>query len=123
MAVLYARSILGRLLPSRRMQQDWDLRARKDARHYIDCGHGGSEETFWRSGVEDLENYILRDLEIDAGASTLEIGCGIGRLLRPLSEGVASAVGVDISGEMILRGQKAPTPSSTRSAGAPTATS
>jgi len=103
MRVPFAHSLGSLFSARRRMRDDWDLRARKDARYYIDCGHGGSERDFWRSGAEDLNNYVLRDLEIDRGASALEIGCGIGRLLRPLSERVASVIGVDISGEMIER--------------------
>jgi len=89
------------------MRRDWDLRARENALYYIDCGHADSEEAFWRSGEEDLVNFILRDLDLDRNASALEIGCGIGRLLRPLSFRVASAVGVDISGEMIERARQA----------------
>jgi SAM-dependent methyltransferase len=103
----FARSFLGRFFPTLRMREDWDLRARKNARYYIDCGHGESEETFWRSGQEDLENFILRDLEIEPEAVALEIGCGIGRLVRPLSERVARVWGFDISGEMIERGKGA----------------
>jgi SAM-dependent methyltransferase len=107
MRIPFARSFLGRFLPGARMQRDWDLRAREDARHYIDCGHGDSDAEFWRSGREDLENYVLRDVELDPGARALEIGCGIGRLVRPLSETIAEVTGVDISGEMIRQGREA----------------
>lgn len=103
----FARSFLGRIFPALRMREDWDLRARENARYYIDCGHGESEESFWRSGREDLENFILRDLQVEPGAVALEIGCGIGRLLRPLSKRVARVWGFDISGEMIERGKRA----------------
>jgi SAM-dependent methyltransferase len=107
MRVPFASSVLGRFFPSVRMRRDWDLRARENARHYIDCGHGSSDEEFWRSGREDLDNYILRDIELDSSAAALEIGCGIGRLVRPLSARVAEVTGVDISGEMIRQGQEA----------------
>jgi SAM-dependent methyltransferase len=107
MRVPFASSVLGRLLPSVRMRRDWDLRARENARHYIDCGHGDSDAGFWESGREDLANYILRGVEVDPGARALEIGCGIGRLVRPLSERVAEVTGIDISGEMIRQGQEA----------------
>lgn len=107
MAVPFTHSILGLFSPTRRMRKDWDLRARENARHYIDCGHGGSDEEFWRSGQQDLEHYILRDLEIERSAAALEIGCGMGRLLRPLSARVGRTIGVDISGEMIRRAREA----------------
>ncbi len=107
MRIPFAPSFAALFSARRRMRADWDLRARRDARLYIDCGHGATEESFWRSGEEDLSNHILRDLDIDRSASVLEIGCGIGRLLRPMSERVAHATGVDISAEMIRLAQEA----------------
>ena len=107
MRIPYARSLAGLFSPGRRMREDWDLRARRNARLFIDCGHGATEEGFWRSGEEDLRDYVLRDLELDSSAQVLEIGCGIGRLLRPLSERVSTATGADISGEMVRRGREA----------------
>lgn len=95
-----------RRLHSRRMRSDWDLRARQNARYYIACGHSDSDAEFWRSGYEELEKHVLRDLRVDPAARALEIGCGIGRLLRPLSERVERAVGVDISQEMVSQGTK-----------------
>jgi SAM-dependent methyltransferase len=88
------------------MRRDWDLRARKDALYYIDCGHGQSAETFWASGIEDVERLILRDVALSETAAVLEIGCGIGRLLRPFVSRVRSVAGVDISGEMIERARR-----------------
>ncbi|HEY1434936.1 MAG TPA: class I SAM-dependent methyltransferase, partial [Thermoanaerobaculia bacterium] len=107
MKVPYTRSVLRFFSPERRMREDWDLRARRDARYFIDCGHGGSEESFWRSGKEDLEGFVLRGVTLDPSATALEIGCGMGRLLGPLSQRAARVTGVDISGEMIRRGREA----------------
>ena len=92
---------------TRRMRTAWDRRARQDARRFIECGRSGSEDDFWSSGRRDLDDLILRGLEVEPSAAVLEIGCGIGRLLKPLSERVAAATGVDISGEMIRRGREA----------------
>ena len=89
------------------MREDWDERARRNARYYIDCGHGGSDEEFWRSGPRDVEDFVLEGLAVSPEAEVLEIGCGMGRLLRPVSERVARATGVDISGEMIDRAVRA----------------
>jgi SAM-dependent methyltransferase len=86
---------------------DWDLRARENAYYYIDCGHGRSEDEFWRSGEEDAARLILRGIELSADARVLEIGCGIGRLLRPLARRAQYVIGVDISGEMIRRARVA----------------
>src|SRR5450755_4429514 len=100
------RKIPGWLFPGTRMRRDWDLRARKDALYYIDCGHGQSADTFWASGVEDVERLILRDIEVSEMSAILEIGCGIGRLLRPFVSRVRSVAGIDISGEMIERARR-----------------
>jgi SAM-dependent methyltransferase len=107
MRVPFTHSLGSLFSPARRMREDWDLRARENARYYIECGHAGSDEDFWSSGRRDLDDLILRGLEVDRSAAVLEIGCGIGRVLKPFSERVASATGVDISGEMVRRGTAA----------------
>ncbi|HKD18165.1 MAG TPA: methyltransferase domain-containing protein [Thermoanaerobaculia bacterium] len=89
------------------MRNAWDRRARRDARRFIECGHSGSEDAFWSSGRRDLDDLVLQGLMVEPSAAVLEIGCGIGRLLKPLSERVAQAIGVDISGEMIRLGREA----------------
>lgn len=86
-----------------RMERDWDERAGENALLYIVTGHSESEEAFERSGEWDLENHILAGIELDPGAAALEIGCGIGRLMKPLARRVACVIGVDISGEMVRR--------------------
>ncbi len=106
MAKLFDRTF-HRVLPSRWMRRDWDKRARENAPHYIDCGHSESDEAFWRAGAADLGNLILQDVTLDPSARALEIGCGMGRLLRPLSQRVARAIGIDISPEMIARAREA----------------
>ncbi len=89
------------------MRRDWDRRARSDAQRFIACGHAESDDQFWASGRRDLEAIVLRSLVLGARARVLEIGCGMGRLLRPLAERVESAWGVDISPEMIAKAKEA----------------
>ncbi|HYB54214.1 MAG TPA: methyltransferase domain-containing protein [Thermoanaerobaculia bacterium] len=89
------------------MRRDWDARAREDAAHYIDCAHSETDESFWRSGAADLDDLILKDMTLDPSARVLEIGCGVGRLLRPLSDRAARVIGIDISPEMIARARAA----------------
>jgi SAM-dependent methyltransferase len=92
-----------RLFPRRWMRSDWDRRARENAQHFIACGHAGSDEAFWSSGAADLEELILHGIALQPDARALEIGCGMGRLVRPLSERIEHVYGVDISGEMVAR--------------------
>ena len=89
------------------MRSDWDLRARENAQHFIACGHSETDDAFWASGRQELDQLILHDVNLEPSARALEIGCGVGRLLRPLSERITGAFGVDISAEMIERARKA----------------
>jgi SAM-dependent methyltransferase len=101
------RRTFNRIFSSRWMRRDWDARAQENAPHYIDCGHSATDEVFWQSGAADLEGLILQDLTLDPAACALEIGCGMGRLLRPLSLHVERVIGIDISPEMIARARGA----------------
>lgn len=83
------------------MREDWERRAREDYRLHIATGHSGSDEAFRASGAKDLEDVILDGIRLEPDAEALEIGCGVGRLLVPLSERVAVAHGVDIAPTMI----------------------
>jgi SAM-dependent methyltransferase len=89
------------------MRSDWDRRARENAQHFIACGHSETDDAFWASGRQELDQLILHDVDLEPSARALEIGCGVGRLLRPLSERVGKAFGVDISAEMIERARTA----------------
>jgi SAM-dependent methyltransferase len=89
------------------MRRDWNERARENAQHFIACGHSETDTAFWESGRRDLDLSVLHDVELDPAAHALEIGCGVGRLLRPLSERIEKAYGVDISSEMIERARRA----------------
>jgi SAM-dependent methyltransferase len=89
-----------------RMKSDWDRRAEEDYKLHIATGHAGSDETFRESGKHDLDEVILNDIDLDPAAEALEIGCGVGRLLVPLSERVAVAHGVDISDVMIRKSRE-----------------
>jgi SAM-dependent methyltransferase len=88
------------------MERDWDLRARADARRYIECTRHLTEVEFDRSGERDLAAFVLRDLHLDPEAIVLEIGCGIGRLVKPLASMTREVHGVDVSGEMIARARQ-----------------
>ena len=89
------------------MEKDWNSRARRNGRFYVASFDWQSEERFRRSGKRDLDGIILKGLDLPHGAVVLEIGCGLGRLLRPLSGRVKEAHGVDISYEMVRQATEA----------------
>lgn len=84
------------------MRHEWDERARENARYYIANHHWETEAEFERSGEADL-NKMLTDIGefLSPDMTVLEIGCGIGRLLKPLARRFRTVYGVDISPEMV----------------------
>jgi ubiquinone/menaquinone biosynthesis C-methylase UbiE len=90
------------------MREDWNRRAREDAYYYVafvnphqaeDGFHGSAAEV-----IRELEGEFHRLDALGTGLArrrALEIGCGPGRLLLPISSHFEEIYGVDISEEMI----------------------
>jgi len=98
----------------KKMRQDWDSRARENARFYVATGkEEWTDDEFFESGRRAVSEQILNDLEnicqgkSPGDMSVLEIGCGAGRITRALSEFFGQVHAVDVSGEMIARAKKA----------------
>ncbi|MEI9973408.1 MAG: methyltransferase domain-containing protein [Ignavibacteriota bacterium] len=85
-----------------RMRADWNERAGEDANYYVAFGRREQEEAeFFATGAD-----VVRGLEMDLARfsgrdAALEIGCGPGRLMRPLSHHFKEIHGVDVSDAMI----------------------
>src|SRR5690348_15165452 len=96
------------------MRQDWDLRARENARHYVATGkEQWTDDEFFESGRRAVQEQVLNDMEnICQGKApdqmrVLEIGCGAGRITRALSEVFGQVHAVDVSGEMVSLARQA----------------
>ena len=94
------------------MRNDWELRAKKNPFYFIRTEKNQSDEEFWRSGYRDrdsiLEHKSIKeklDEKFDE-FKVLEIGCGIGRILIPMSEKFQEVIGIDISQEMVNIGKQ-----------------
>jgi ubiquinone/menaquinone biosynthesis C-methylase UbiE len=88
------------------MREDWNARARDDAAYYVAFGrHKQSDADFFATATEvinGIESELRRVPIAQIGSwKVLEIGCGPGRLMRPLSRHFAEIHGVDVSDEMI----------------------
>jgi ubiquinone/menaquinone biosynthesis C-methylase UbiE len=91
---------------SEQMRADWNQRAREDANYYVAFGHRDQEDSEFLSTAAD----VVRDLEVElnrlpaerpvASRRALEIGCGPGRLMRPMSRHFGEIHGIDVSDEM-----------------------
>lgn len=92
------------------MRADWDERAREDAHYYVAFGRRAqSEEEFFGSASDQVRLFETelkrRPAEFWKAAAALEIGCGPGRLLQPLSRLFRAIHGLDISPGMLRRAQ------------------
>jgi SAM-dependent methyltransferase len=91
------------------MRADWNKRAREDANYYVAFGRRDqADEEFFSTAAD-----VVRDLEAELKRFTadrpaairraLEIGCGPGRLIRPMSRHFSEIHGIDVSDEMIAQ--------------------
>jgi len=92
----------------RKMKEDWDQRARENARHYVATSNTEwTDEEFFSSGEKAMAEEILNDLgNICQGKPpgemrVLEIGCGAGRVTRALAKFFGEVHAVDVSAEMV----------------------
>jgi SAM-dependent methyltransferase len=91
-----------------KMRQDWDERARENARFYVNTERTDwTDEDFFESGRRTVREEILTDMiNICQGKDpkqmkVIEIGCGAGRVTRALAEIFGEVHAVDVSGEMV----------------------
>ncbi len=91
-----------------KMRQDWDERARENARFYVNTERTDwTDEEFFESGRRTVREEILTDMiNICQGKEpkqmkVIEIGCGAGRVTRALAEIFGEVHAVDVSGEMV----------------------
>lgn len=89
------------------MKADWDVRAGENAHKAIACDDSQSDAAFRASGERDVQ-LLLEGVEANLSSRerVLEIGCGTGRLLEPLTRHFKNVFGVDVSGEMVRRGRE-----------------
>src|SRR3984957_8228393 len=88
------------------MRNDWNARAREDAGYYVAFGRRDQDDAeFYATATEmvgSLESELRRvPLSKRGSWRALEIGCGPGRLMRPMSRHFVQIDGVDVSDEMI----------------------
>jgi SAM-dependent methyltransferase len=89
-----------------RMRADWNARAREDAGYYVAFGRRDQDDAGFFATAADVVRRLESELRRFSPGEThrlkaLEIGCGPGRLMRPMSRHFAEIHGVDVSDEMI----------------------
>ncbi len=90
-----------------KMRSDWNRRALEDAHYYVAFGRREQEEAEFEATAADVVRDLDRELRRlgrpadHAAMKALEIGCGPGRVLLPMSRRFREIHGVDVSDEMI----------------------
>jgi SAM-dependent methyltransferase len=97
-----------------RMRRDWDERARKNARYFVNTAREDwTDQEFFQSGERTVAEEVLTDMtnicqsKDPKQMTVLEIGCGAGRVTRALAQVFGQVHGVDVSGEMVRRARQA----------------
>src|SRR5579872_586401 len=84
------------------MRADWNERAGEDAYYYVAFGRRDQEDDeFFATGKEIVTAMEMELKRLRGRDAALEIGCGPGRLMRPLSRHFGEIHGVDVSDNMI----------------------
>lgn len=86
------------------MRADWNRRADEDAYYYVAFGQRGqADDEFFRTAVDVVRGLEAELKRLRGRGAALEIGCGPGRLMRPMARHFAEIHGVDVSDEMIRK--------------------
>jgi ubiquinone/menaquinone biosynthesis C-methylase UbiE len=93
------------------MGEFWDERARENSLYFINNSltyKGTDEAEFWASGPADLDAVLgALGVAIEPDDEIVEIGCGIGRVTRPMAQRGRSVRALDVSSEMLAQARKA----------------
>ncbi len=102
---------------NQRMRADWNRRAREDAHFYVAFGRRSQQEQEFLASAAEVTSALEPEFsrlphgsrlpnDSEVARKALEIGCGPGRLMRPMSRHFGEIHGVDISDEMIRLAQE-----------------
>lgn len=93
------------------MRSFWDARAQEDAFYFVDTRQAyrsreADRERFWDSA--GLLDHLLEGLGVALQKSdvVLEIGCGVGRITRPLAARAREVIALDVSEQMLTRARQ-----------------
>lgn len=92
------------------MERFWDARAREDAFYFVDSRlqyATPDEAAFWAGGEDALRNLLgALGARLSADQDVVDIGCGLGRLTRPLARETQRVIALDVSNEMLRQAKQ-----------------
>jgi SAM-dependent methyltransferase len=87
------------------MQRFWDRRAREDPFYFVDSrlDYGAPDlASFWRGGEDGLDTLLgATGMAVTSTDAIVDIGCGVGRITRPLAARAREVWAVEVSREML----------------------
>ncbi|MBI4242394.1 MAG: class I SAM-dependent methyltransferase [Candidatus Rokubacteria bacterium] len=104
--------LLSHRLSIAHMKHDWNDRARRDARLFVALDAGQTDDQYRKSGEQQVADLIESRLDVllpgidPQDADVLELGCGTGRMTRPMSGLFRRVTALDISAEMVTRARE-----------------
>jgi len=85
------------------IEEEWDYKAKTNLRRAI---WAEKEPGAWENRIPVCMDALLKGVQLSPDAIILDIGCGIGRLMKAFSPKVKMVYGIDISAEMIKKGEE-----------------
>ena len=83
------------------MKSDWDRRVDHDYRFWMSDGYK-DDASMWEAGERDM-SILLKDAGDTSHKTMLELGCGVGRLLRAGLKRFKHVIGIDVSESAIKK--------------------
>ena len=87
------------------MRRFWDRRARENAFFFVDSRldyHEPDLDWFWEEGERHLAEVLARvGARFEPGDEVVEVGCGVGRMTRPIAKRAKSVRALDVSPRML----------------------
>ena len=94
-------------MPRSPAERFWDERAREHALFYVDnrLDYAEPDEAaFWAGGEEAVHGLLaIAGARLEPADTTVDVGCGVGRLTRVLARESRHVYAVDVSAEMLAR--------------------
>lgn len=87
-----------------RMRADWNRRVAHDYRFWMSDGYH-DDSVMWSSGERDLD-ILLQELSPKKSGVFLELGCGVGRLLRAARSRFEKVIGLDVSDKALAKAKE-----------------
>ncbi len=89
---------------AQQMRSDWDRRIAHDHRFWMSDGYR-DDRTMWESGERDFA-ILVDGIERPDEKVLVDLGCGVGRLVRAGAKRFRKVMGFDVSAEAIRRAQE-----------------